>query len=387
MKVGIVAPPWVPIPPKAYGGTELAIDVLSRGLLAAGHEVVLFTTGDSTTTVPTHYLLEEAEGMKMGTTTIELRHVIAAYEALSDVDIIHDHTVLGPLVLAPTVDIPVVTTNHGPFQDDTMGLWQSVADRDVPIISISHNQASTADATIPIGRVIHHGLDPAHFPYSASSDGYVACLGRMAPEKGIHLACELAHQAGVPLRIGAKMREPDEYDYFETMVRPLLCGDVEYLGELGTAEKLDLLRYADSLLNPISWAEPFGLVMIEAMACGTPVISTPHGAVPEIVTQGQTGFVANDRSSLLAAIEAAPGLDRAACRARVETTFSMTTMVQNHVDFYQDVIDKARASTTVGGSHKTIPASIWLRRSEADHAAQAGPAETAYFQASYPQTS
>ncbi len=337
MKIGIIAPPWVPVPPPAYGGTELAIDTTARGLLAAGHEVTLFTTGDSSCPVPMEYELPVSEGMLIGTTTIEVRHVLAAYEALRGVDVIHDHTFLGPLFSSELTDIPVVTTNHGPFADDTMDLWSEVAGRGVPIISISRHQASTADPSIPIAQVIHHGIDPTHFPVGDGDGGYLACLGRMASAKGIHTAIEVAREAGLPLKIGAKMREAVERQYFEAEVRPLLGGDIEYLGELHTAEKMELLKGATALLNPIQWAEPFGLVMIEAMACGTPVVSTPCGSVPEIVTDGLTGFICDNNDSMVVAVQAAATLDRSACRREVETTFSVQRMVADHVELYRRI--------------------------------------------------
>jgi len=304
MKIGIVAPPWVPVPPPAYGGTELAVDTLARGLLAAGHDVELFATGDSTCPVPRKHLLDVSEGMLIGTTTIEIRHVLAAYEALDDCDVIHDHTVIGPLLSRELSTTPVVTTNHGPFADDTMAMWREISNRDVPLISISRHQASTADPDINVSQVIHHGIDPTHFPIGPGDGQYLACLGRMSPTKGIHTAIKVAREADIPLLIGAKMREPLEHDYFAAEIKPLLGNGVEYLGELATNEKFELLCGAKALLNPIQWAEPFGLVMIEAMACGTPVISTPCGSVPEIVTPGVNGFVCSTDQEMVEAVSA-----------------------------------------------------------------------------------
>jgi len=338
VKIGIIAPPWVPVPPVSYGGTELIVDMLARGLDFAGHEVVLFTTGDSTCPVPMKYLLENSEGMKMGDMLIEIGHSLAAYEQITDVDIIHDHTVIGPLCSTGQTDIPVVTTNHGPFQDNTMGFWKGVSNRDIPIISISNDQASHADDQINISKVIHHGIDSQRIPTGNGGGGYLACLGRMAKDKGIHIAASVARQAGKKLLIAAKMREPLEHEYFETMVKPLLGDGIEYLGELNTKDKFELLADAEGLLNPIQWAEPFGLVMIEALASGTPVIASPIGAAPEIVTNGLTGFLCNDESEMVEAISNLDQIDRAACRWEAENTFSMKRMVQDHIDFYQQVI-------------------------------------------------
>ena len=339
MRVAIIAPPWVPVPPTAYGGTELMIDVLARGLDMAGHEVVLFTTGDSTCNVPKKYLLENSEGMKIGDILIEMNHSLSAYEQIGDVDVVHDHTLIGPLAGQGRVNAPIVTTNHGPFQSNTMGFWKGCTDRNVPIISISNNQASMAGPGVDVSTVIHHGLDSSRIPEGTGEGNYLACLGRMAPDKGIHTAALVAKKVGMPLLIGAKMRENLEKEYFETQIRPLLGNGVEYLGELNTKEKYDLLCGATALLNPIQWPEPFGLVMIESLACGTPVIATPMGAAPEIVTDGLNGFLCRDELALIEAVLKAPELSRKACRWEVETTFSMQRMVNDHIHFYSQVIE------------------------------------------------
>jgi len=196
--------------------------------------------------------------------------------------------------------------------------------------------------------VIHHGMDATAFPVGAGEGGHLACLGRMAPEKGIHTAIEVAREADLPLLIGAKMREAAERDYFEAEVRPLLGGSIEYLGELGTTDKLELLGGAVALVNPIRWAEPFGLVMTESMACGTPVVSTPCGAVPEIVTHGVTGFICDTTAEMVDAVQSASTLSRDACRHEVETTFSMQRMVEDHITFYQKVIDDHKKVVHLG---------------------------------------
>ncbi len=339
MRVGIIAPPWVPVPPIAYGGTELMLDMLARGLDQAGHQVVLFTTGDSTCPVPKKFLLENSEGMKMGTMLIEIGHGVAAYEQIGDVDIIHDHTNVGPLCSMNMVDVPVVTTNHGPFQWDTMDYWRGISARNIPIVAISKDQASHADRDIKVSSIIHHGIDASRIPQGNGDGEYLACLGRMASDKGIHTAVALAKKAGKKLLIGAKMREPLEREYFETMVKPHLNSDIEYLGELNTKEKFDLLCGAEALLNPIQWAEPFGLVMIEAMAAGTPVIASRIGAATEIVTHGLTGYLADNEPDFLEAIENVDQLNRRDCRFEVETTFSMQRMVKEHIAFYLQQIE------------------------------------------------
>jgi glycosyltransferase involved in cell wall biosynthesis len=345
MRVGIVAPPWVPVPPPAYGGTEAVIDRLARGLVDAGHEVLLWTTGDSTCPVDRRHVLEVAAGDRMGFAAIELRHLIRGYEALVEwgADIVHDHTLVGPVYARRFPDLPVVTTNHGPFDDELADLYRAVGD-DVPIIAISHDQASRA-TDLPIAAVIHHGLDLDRFP---AGDGagdergpYLLFLGRMAPEKGARRAALAAKRAGVRLIIAAKMREPWERQFFAEQVEPLLDDDITYVGEAGNDEKVALLRGATALVNPIRWPEPFGLVMIEALACGTPVLAFREGSAPELVEHGTTGFLCTDVDDLVVHLAKVGDLDRAACRQQAERRFSTSRMVADHLELYERVIRHA----------------------------------------------
>lgn len=337
MRIALIAPPWLPVPPPAYGGTEILVDTLARGLEAAGHDVVLGTTGDSTCPVPRTWVYEKAQPDDLGNVVIELRHLLHAYEAAAGADIVHDHTIAGPLLAYRTRTRPVVTTNHGPFTDDAKALYRSTA-LTVPLIAISKHHASTA-GDVPIARVIHHGLDTTRFPVGRGSGGYALFLGRMSPTKGVDTAITVARQAGIPLVIAAKQREPSERDYFEAEVRPLLGHGVDCVGEVGGSKKLRLLGDAIALLNPISWDEPFGMCMIEALACGTPVIATPRGSVPEIVDDGRTGFVRAGTPGLAAALGDVGQLERRACRASVEERFSMQRMTADHLAFYADVLD------------------------------------------------
>jgi glycosyltransferase involved in cell wall biosynthesis len=338
MRIAVIAPPWAPIPPTLYGGIELVVDEQAKGFQAAGHEVVLFATGDSTSSVPTQWVLEHAEGHRIGVCVPELRHVMHAYDAVQGFDIVHDHTVLGPVYAQRYPDLRVVTTIHGPFNDELTDIYHRIAER-VPIIAISHSQRRHAP-DVPIARVIHHGIDPDRFPVGAGGGGYFLFLGRMAHEKGAHRAAEAAHKAGVPLLIAAKMREPKEFDYFETFVKPLLNDDVVYLGEVVHEEKLRLLAGAAALLNPIRWPEPFGLVMVEALACSTPVLTFPEGAAPEIIEDGRTGFLCHDELDMAERIGDVDQLDRTACRSAVTDYFNTKRMVDEHLALFEDLIGR-----------------------------------------------
>jgi glycosyltransferase involved in cell wall biosynthesis len=340
LRIVIIAPPWVAVPPDAYGGTETVLDTLARGLHESGHDVLLFTTGDSTCPVPRASILPAAIGVGVGGSATELRHVIHAYQAARDADVVHDHTLVGPVYADRFPSLPVVTTNHGPFESELGDYYRAIGDR-IPIIAISHHQASTARG-IPIAAVIHHGVDTDRFAVGAGTGGYAAFLGRMCEEKGVETAIRVARRAGVPLRIAAKMSEASEQLYFDRRVRPLLGGNVEYVGELGGSDKQALLGAAMCLLNPIAWPEPFGMVMVEALACGTPVVATPEGAVPEIVQQGITGFVASEEAALVEGVRAVAGLDRARCRAAAIERFSVARMVDAHLDLYQSLTPERR---------------------------------------------
>jgi glycosyltransferase involved in cell wall biosynthesis len=336
MRIAQIAPPWTPVPPPLYGGIELIVDLLSRGLAAAGHDVILYTVGESTCPVPKKWVLQEAEGTRIGMAVPELRHVVHAYEEIRDVDIVHDHTVFGPLYSERFPDLPVVTTIHGPFNDELTDLYRMVADR-VPVICVSHDQRAMAP-TVPIRKVIHHGVEASAFPIGRGDGGYCVFLGRMAPEKGAHRAIEACRKAGVPLLMAAKMREPWERAYFDAEVAPLLSDDIRYLGEIPHEEKLELIAGAMALVNPIRWHEPFGLVMIESFACGTPVVAFPEGAAPEIVEHGKTGFLCDSEASMADAIGRVDEIDRGACRTAVEGYFSIDRMVAEHVTLFEQLL-------------------------------------------------
>lgn len=336
----MIAPPWLPVPPVGYGGTEAVIDRLARGMVQAGHDVVLFTTGDSRCPVRRRWLLPRSVPHLINNGIVELRHVLHAYEAVADCDIVHDHTLTGMVHALSHPELQVVTTCHGPFGHDETDIFSRVARR-VPVIAISHCQAASA-LGVPIAAVIHHGIDLDAFPVGdggGDADGdYFVFLGRMSATKGAREAAQMALAVGARLLIAAKMRESAEYRYFDEQVAPLLGDDVVYLGEVAGADKLALLGGAKALLNPISWPEPFGLVMIEAMASGTPVLTLPNGAAPEIVDDGVTGFLCADVEEMAKRMSDVDTLDRSACRRAVEERFSTQRMVAEHLDLYTRVL-------------------------------------------------
>jgi glycosyltransferase involved in cell wall biosynthesis len=342
LRIGLIAPPWVAVPPPVYGGTELVVDNLARGLVDAGHEVLLFTTGDATCPVERHWVHPRALGT-MADILAELGHVQAAYAEFAGCDVIHDHTLLGPLwSMSRGATPPVVTTMHGPLTPELTKLYETIGTQ-VAVVAISQDQRASGPG-VPVATVIHHGIDVDRFPVGAGDGGYVLFLGRMNADKGAHRAITIARAAGKRLVLAAKMWEPAERAYFAERVEPLLGEDAVFVGEVGGARKLDLLAGAEALVNPIRWPEPFGLVMIEALATGTPVLSFPEGAAPEIVEHGRTGFLCTDEADMADALGRVDQLDRMECRRAAVHRFSTRRMVEDHIRLYQRLAQRPEVS-------------------------------------------
>jgi glycosyltransferase involved in cell wall biosynthesis len=354
MRIGLIAPPWVPVPPPAYGGTEVVIDNLARGLQDLGHEVRLFTVGESECPVPIDFLYPQPQA-PIGSVIQETAHVLAAYKSLADMDVIHDHTFLGPVIcgLRGMRRPPVVTTNHGPFSRETVPVLREVA-KHASVAAISHSQAGQArlnGGAIPIAGVIHHGIDLDLYKPGPGGGGYLMFVGRMSADKGVHHAVRVAKQAGRRLVLSTKMREEAEIAYFEQEVRPLLDAGDEVPSEIPQQERIDLLRHADALLNPITWCEPFGLVMAEALACATPVLASNNGAAGEIIDSGRTGYLCRDEAEMISAIDRVGGIDRDHCRESAERRFSLHRMARDHDRLYRRVLE-----TEGGFLHRVPPA-------------------------------
>jgi len=347
MRIGLVAPPWVPVPPTRYGGTESILDSLARGLIDRGHEVVLFTVGTSTCPVERRWLFEEPPG-PIGAGEPEAAHVLAAYTSLArDVDVVHDHTALGPLLepalaAAASACVPVVLTLHGPPTDPVRRLLLSHAARHATLVAISKSQRGLAP-DLPFTSVLHHGIDLDLHKPGPGGGGFLMFVGRMSPNKGVHRAVDIARRAGMPLVVAAKMWEDVEVDYFRAEVEPRLHDGVELLLDADPEHRLELLGRADALLNPICWEEPFGLVMAEALACGTPVVGSPYGAAPEIVDDGVTGFLRENDDELAEAVGHVGELDREACRLAAVERFSIERMARDHEGLYERLLREARS--------------------------------------------
>jgi glycosyltransferase involved in cell wall biosynthesis len=348
MRIAILSPVWFPVPPTRYGGIEWIVSLLAEGLVRAGHDVTLFASGDSSTAAELAAIYPEAPSEKIGNTQVELRHALACFERADDFDVINDHS--GPLaaVLGDAVETPVVHTIHGPLLDEPGLLYESLA-RVAPgvgFISLSLNQRKPLPNLNWIANC-PNALELDVYPVSPHRGEYLLFLGRMSADKGAHRAIEVAKEAGLPLLLAGKMQDAAEKEYFENDVRPNLGYGIEYLGEVDHSEKVDLLQNARVTLFPIEWEEPFGLVMIESMACGTPVLATRWGAVPEVIEDGRTGIILDDYREMAAAVGRADELDPMECRRYVEERFSSDRMVRDYEDAYRSVLD-ARADAPEG---------------------------------------
>ncbi len=336
LRVAVVAPPWLELPPDAYGGVESMCSDLVDALVDRGVAVTLLAPGRHGTAAAFRPTGPTADPRLMGQALPEVVHAAQLPELLTDlrVDVVHDNSLAGPLV-AGSHGLPTVVTAHGPVQGD-LGSYYRTLSRRASLVALSDAQR----AHLPSARwaaTVPNGVRPERFPFRATKDGYALFLGRMSPDKGPVWAIDAARAAGLPLVLAAKCREDAEMAYFEDSVEPLLGGDVEWIGEVGGRQKHDLLAGARCLLFPIDWEEPFGMVMIEAMACGTPVVALRRGAVPEVVDHGRTGWVCDRPAELPAALLRAAEIDPHACRALVEDRFSAAALAAGYERVYRQV--------------------------------------------------
>jgi glycosyltransferase involved in cell wall biosynthesis len=336
LRVALLAPVWFPVPPSRYGGIEWIVSLLADGLVDAGHEVTLFASGDSTTKAELAYVFETAPRERIGQTFWELQHLAAALERSSEFDVVNDHTGLMGAALGGALATPLIHTVHGELTGAAGELYARIA-RLAPrlkLTSLSLNQR-LPQPDLPWLANIPNALDFSAYPQQQPSRrDYLLFLGRMSPEKGCHRAIDVARQLGVPLKIAGKNGEPAEQAYFRQFVEPHLGDAVEYCGEVTHDEKVELLGNARATLFPIEWEEPFGLVMIESMACGTPVVATRRGAVSEVVEHGVSGIIVDDSGEMASAVADAERLDPGAIRRRAEERFAAERMVSGYVEAY-----------------------------------------------------
>jgi glycosyltransferase involved in cell wall biosynthesis len=339
MKIAQVAPLFESVPPKAYGGTERVVSYLTEALVAQGHEVTLFASGDSSTAARLQPMCERSLRTDPRRPDWVMRHTMMVDDVFSraeDFDVIHWHIDFLHYPLAQRCQVPSVTTMHGRLDlPDLVQLHQQF--QAMPLVSISDSQRAPLSQANWCGTV-YHGLPLSLYGFHETPGDYFAFVGRVSPEKGLDRAIEIAIACDTPLRIAAKVDRADE-DYFEQAIRPLLDHPlVEFIGEIGDALKNDFIGRAKALLFPVDWPEPFGLVMIEALACGTPVVARCRGSVPEVIKHGVTGFVVDSQADAIEAARRIHQIDRARCREVFERRFSADTMAHRYLQVYQALI-------------------------------------------------
>ena len=338
LRIALVAPPWLPVPPHGYGGTERVIALLADGLAAAGHDVTLFAAVGSETRARLVAPLDEPPPVIGAAPDEEAFHTMAAYLARDEFDLIHDHTSLGPAFAGLLPDgPPVVHTLHGPWTNGLRSKLGLVQDR-VHLVAISDAQ-QRMNPSVRTAAVVHNGIDIDAHPFQPEKDEFLLYLGRINPDKAPEVALEVAQKSGRRLVMVIKRSEPDEWEYWHDVVEPLVDDSVTVIEQPPHAVKVDLLGRARALVCPINWPEPFGLVFVEALACGTPVITRPFGAAPEIVTDA-VGFLCDDVKDMVEAVEATDLISPHACRARAVDHFSGAAMVRGYARVYESVLGR-----------------------------------------------
>ena len=339
MRIAQVAPLYESVPPKLYGGTERVVSWLTEELAAQGHEVTLFASGDSLTTA--RLIPACAQALRLNSESIDpLTHHVTLLARLlqhkDEFDLIHFHIDYLHFPLSRHERLPHITTLHGRLDiPDLVPLYQEFFE--MPVVSISDAQRAPLP-WINWQGTVHHGLPEITFIQYPKMGQYLAFLGRISPEKGVEQAIEIARRSGMPLKVAAKIDRSD-IDYFERRIKPLMDHIlIEFVGEINSLEKNEFLGNAAALLFPIQWEEPFGLVMIEALACGLPVIAYPRGSVPEIIEDGVTGFLAHDVTEAVQAVQKISTIDRRVCRAEFEKRFTSKRMARDYLAIYERIV-------------------------------------------------
>lgn len=343
MRIAQVAPLHESVPPKAYGGTERVVSYLTETLVDMGHEVTLFASGDSRTRAKLVPVVDKALRLHPARPDAVIWHTLMVdrvRDMSESFDVIHFHIDTVHLPMAVACPTPSLSTLHGRLDlPDLKPLFQRFSRH--PLVSISDNQRAPIPGANWLGTV-HHGLPTDLYHFHATPQDYFAFVGRISPEKRCDRAIEIALACNTPLRIAAKVDAVDK-DYFEARIEPLLDHPlITFVGEIGDAEKDDFIGNARALLSPVDWPEPFGLVLIEALACGTPVVAYGCGAIPEIVEHGRTGFVVHNQQQAIAAAREIGLIDRRACRDAFERRFAAPVMARRYLELYRS-LERSRA--------------------------------------------
>jgi glycosyltransferase involved in cell wall biosynthesis len=343
LRIAQVAPLYESVPPPRYGGTERVVSYVTEELVRRGHDVSLYASADSVTEARLVPFAPKALRLDRPPDTM-LPHFIeleGVYAAAADFDVIHAHTDYMTLPFARASATPTLLTLHGRLDLPYLpALFARYPEQ--PLVSISDSQRAPFGDAVQWAGTVYHGIPAETYRFVERPGDYLAFVGRVSPEKGLDVAIRLAEAVGMPLRVGAKV-DPIDQPYFDAVVRPLLASPlVEFLGEIDEATKIELLGHAHALVFPIDWPEPFGLVMVESLACGTPVVARPCGSVSEIVMDGVTGFLGSRFEDLVRGVRAVERLDRRACRADVEARFSIGVMADGYEALYRRLLADGR---------------------------------------------
>lgn len=348
MRIAQIAPLWESVPPVLYGGTERVVSFITEELVRQGHEVTLFASGDSTTKARLVSICPEALRTSKVITNYDAPMVTLmerAFSSAGEFDLLHSHLEFLPFPLARRCGIPVLTTLHSRLDlPELVPVFRKFAD--LPVVAISNAQR----AFLPCANwktTIHHGLPRNLYAPHSTQGKYLVFLGRIAPEKGLDQAIEIAKRVDMPLRVGAKI-DPTNLEYYRDVIEPLLDHPlIEFVGEVTDLEKDDFLGDAYAMLAPYDWPEPFGLVFIESLACGTPVIAYRRGSVPEIIDHGVTGFLCETLEEMAQSVSHVSLLDRADCRRAFEARFTVQRMVRDYITVYEQMLGISSAPPPV----------------------------------------
>ncbi len=355
MRIAQVSPLWESVPPKLYGGTERIVSYITEELVAMGHDVTLFASGDSETSAKLEAICPQALRLNTGIFNRDAPLIMQQERALGvsgNFDIVHSHLDFLGFPVARRNAVPMVTTLHGRLDlPELEPVFREFIE--MPLVSISASQRRPLPWANWAG-TIHHGLPRNLYNFHPKSEGYLAFLGRISPEKRPDQAIEIAKRSGIPLKMAAKV-DPADRVYYEAAVEPLLNHPlIEFVGEISDAEKNDFVGNAVALVCPYDWPEPFGLVLIEALACGTPVLAYRRGSIPEIIDHGVTGFVCETVEEMVEAVGQVPLLERRRCRAAFDERFTADRMARDYVALYERILEgvavQAAAQKVNGGS-------------------------------------
>jgi len=344
IRIALLAPPWIPVPPPGYGGIESVVADLADGLVERGHDVTLLAAPGSHSSAHVVTLLESTYPDEIDHAAYEADHVARAFEAIDDAgragrpfDVVHDHSSSTAFAMADRLDVPLLHTLHGPFTHDRWAFYAHHAHK-AWVSALSAAQLAQGPPGLRSVGVIPNPIDVAAWPFEPCKRGYLLWVGRMTPEKGPHRAIRVARGAQMPLALAGPV-QPGQEAFFAAEVAPHVDGDaVRYLEEIGGPEKQRMFAEAACFLMPIRWAEPFGMVMIEAMVCGTPVVAFPEGAAQEVVEDGRTGFLVEDEDAMVAALDRLGEIDPACCRAAVEERYDIDVVAGAYEGAYRQIV-------------------------------------------------